>query len=97
MPDALSLRIGPNPMASVASVRFELAREQHVRIEVIDIRGRVVAPIADRPFPAGSATLRWDGRSAGEPVPGGVPRCGRARSASGCRRNRRWRATGRSA
>lgn len=43
------------------------------RVDVFDIRGRLVRPLLDDTMPAGSSTVRWDGRdAAGRPVPGGL-------------------------
>ena len=70
--DRLSLRVAPNPTASSSSVHFELGREGRVRIDVVDVLGRVVSTPADRSFPAGRATVHWDGSSAGRSVPNGV-------------------------
>ena len=62
----------PNPSARGASFRFALTAAAAVRSDVVDVRGRHVATIADRTFDAGESVLTWDGRGAGGPVPAGV-------------------------
>lgn len=56
-------RTTPNP-ASVSSgefveVRFDLARDEEVRLELFDIRGRRIRDLAGRTYPAGSHRVEW--------------------------------------
>src|SRR5262249_42932214 len=53
----------PNPTASATSVRLELSRAARVRLEVVDLAGRVVRAIDAGVVAAGSHDLAWDGRS----------------------------------
>jgi hypothetical protein len=55
----------PNPFKPRISLEFELAADELVRLHVFDVRGRRVAELADRPFPAGTHRLVWDGRDVG--------------------------------
>lgn len=52
----------PNPTAGPATLRLTLDAGARVRVEVLDVRGRRVATLADRAFDAGAHELRWDGR-----------------------------------
>jgi len=51
----------PNPFASATTLRFALPKAGHVRIDVHDVRGRLVATLADRPYDAGEHMVTWDG------------------------------------
>jgi hypothetical protein len=52
--------IAPNPASAGARIDFALTREDHVRIQVIDVAGRTVATLANRPMAAGSYSMYWD-------------------------------------
>ncbi|MEM6327038.1 MAG: hypothetical protein AAF791_07970 [Bacteroidota bacterium] len=58
---AVSLSVSPNPVAASASFTLRLALHdaRHVRVDVVDVRGRKVAQIASRSFPAGETALTW--------------------------------------
>jgi subtilisin-like proprotein convertase family protein len=62
----------PNPFNPRTVIAFELARAGQVRLEVFDVRGRLVRRLADRSFAAGRHTALWDGRdnSGGEAASG---------------------------
>src|SRR5262249_33085863 len=63
----------PSPLAMASSVRFDLARGDRVRLDVLDLAGRRVATLADRAFEPGRYALRWTGRDAGgAPVAAGL-------------------------
>jgi hypothetical protein len=55
----------PNPTSGVTGIRFDLAAESPVALEVFDLLGRRVATLADRTLPAGSHRAEWDLRDAG--------------------------------
>lgn len=52
----------PNPLRGASTVRFDLARDADVKLEVFDLSGRRVGTLADAAFAAGSYSVRWDGR-----------------------------------
>jgi flagellar hook capping protein FlgD len=54
----------PNPLAHAATLRFDLARAAHVRLEVFDLHGRRVATVADRAYDPGRYGIDWNGRGA---------------------------------
>jgi subtilisin family serine protease len=55
----------PNPFNPVTSIAFELAQPGQVRLSVYDVRGRLVARLADGQLPAGAHAVTWD--AAGRP------------------------------
>ncbi len=52
----------PNPFNPRTEIRFDLAEEAPVRIEVLDVRGRRVRTLVDGMRPAGSHQVVWRGR-----------------------------------
>ena len=61
----------PNPTGSTASVQLSLPAPDHVRVAVFDVRGRVVAVLADGVMEAGRHDFVWTGRtSAGRAAAG---------------------------
>jgi hypothetical protein len=63
----------PNPFAGATTLRFALPSEGAIRLELLDVTGRVVRRIADGPMSAGTHTLDWNGAdAAGRPVPAGI-------------------------
>ncbi len=63
----------PNPLLSSSTLRLDVARSGHARLEVFDLSGRRVAVLANREFTPGRYSLRWDGRGdAGSPAGPGL-------------------------
>jgi uncharacterized membrane protein len=63
----------PNPFNPMTTVRFSLARDQHVSLAVYDATGRLVAQLADDMFAAGEHPIVWNGTdAAGRGVPSGT-------------------------
>jgi len=52
----------PNPFNPRTSISFELARPGPVRLDIHDVRGRLVARLVDAPYPAGRHSAVWDDR-----------------------------------
>jgi len=50
----------PNPFAGTTTIRFDLPRSEHVRLEIFDLAGRRVARLANSSFPAGSHAVDWN-------------------------------------
>ncbi|MEZ4649390.1 MAG: FG-GAP-like repeat-containing protein [Candidatus Eisenbacteria bacterium] len=73
-PHALSLLgASPNPFRGATAIRFQLAEASPVRIEVLDVTGRLVRTLTDAAFGAGAHQVPWDGRNAdGSEMPSGV-------------------------
>ena len=52
----------PNPFNPRTSIAFELQRTQRVRLEIVDLRGRVVRHLLDGVQSTGPHEVRWDGK-----------------------------------
>jgi hypothetical protein len=67
------LDAAPNPFDAGTRVRWNLAGNSHVRVDVFDVGGRRVTTLLDEVRPAGPGEIRWDGRDAkGEASAAGV-------------------------
>jgi hypothetical protein len=65
--------LAPNPSHGEVELLFAPRSAGHARVDVLDVRGRVVATILDRTLVPGEYPLRWDGRDArGEDARPGV-------------------------
>ena len=65
----------PNPFRDETRIPFEIGVDgvDPIRLDVIDVRGRLVAVVSDGYFAPGAHETTWDGRdSAGQPVASGV-------------------------
>ena len=63
----------PNPMHSSAEIRYELAAESNVSLEVLDIQGRIVRRLRHGVQPAGSHHVKLDRRDDhGRALPAGI-------------------------
>ncbi len=63
----------PNPFDAMTRFALRLDDDRDVRVDVYDAAGRHVQRLANGPYPAGDATLRWNGRDHdGNAVPAGV-------------------------
>lgn len=51
----------PNPSGAATSIRYRLARASEVRLEVLDVSGRLIRTLEGGPRPAGSRSVIWDG------------------------------------
>jgi hypothetical protein len=59
----------PNPFSSATVLRFDAPDPSAVRLEVVDIRGRVVRRLPTQ----GQRSVTWDGRNeSSEPMPSGI-------------------------
>ncbi len=63
--------LAPNPTSAGARVQFAVARAGRVRLELLDVSGRVAATLVDRTHAPGSYAAVWDGVGRrGQPVAG---------------------------
>ena len=63
----------PNPARAGVSIEFTLPRTSAATLRVYDISGRLVSTLLAGPQPAGTRSLRWDGREAsGATAPAGL-------------------------
>jgi hypothetical protein len=58
-------RPAPNPATGGSAIRFTLARAEKARLEVYDVRGRLVRRLLDGVQPAGPHEAAWDGTDGG--------------------------------
>lgn len=69
----LALEAVPNPFNPVTEFRFELATATLTRIEIYDLRGRLVADLGEEIREPGLHQVKWEGQDrAGRPLPSGV-------------------------
>ncbi|MBZ0267440.1 hypothetical protein K8I85_04745 [bacterium] len=54
----------PNPFRLATSLPFDLARDGHVTLDVMNVAGQRVVRLVDRPLGAGSHAVPWGGRDA---------------------------------
>lgn len=63
----------PNPFNPETSIRFQLARDSEVRLEVFSITGQRVRSLISSKLPAGAYRITFDGRDdAGRPLASGL-------------------------
>ena len=68
-----TLRAAPNPFVEAVDLRLTLAEAGAVRLDVLDVGGRIVRRVASGWLAAGAHTRRWDGRTdAGSEAPSGL-------------------------
>jgi len=58
----LTLSSGPNPFNPRVNLHFTLPRAGVVRLEILDLQGRLVAVVLDEARPAGPGKAAWDGQ-----------------------------------
>jgi len=66
------LPVAPNPTLGAARVAYALPAAGAVRLRVLDVRGRIVATLAEGQRNAGRYAVRWQGTSASQRVAAGV-------------------------
>jgi len=52
----------PNPFRSATRLAFSVQQQEHVRLSVHDVTGRLVRILLDEDLPAGRHEVTWDGR-----------------------------------
>jgi len=55
----------PNPFNPITTIRFDLPRRGHVNLSVYDVKGGLVAVLAERELGAGRIEITWDGKDGG--------------------------------
>jgi hypothetical protein len=67
------LEVFPNPFNPLTTISFTSSEIEHARLQVMDLRGRLVATLVDGVVATGRHEVNWDGRdAAGREVPSGV-------------------------
>ena len=74
LPKVTALRQNqPNPFNPVTQIRFDLARDGHVRLEIFDVSGRHVRTLVDQNLKRQQHSVSWNGMDdAGRRVASGV-------------------------
>lgn len=63
----------PNPFNPRTVIAYDVAVAGTVSLQIVDLRGRLVATLVDQPLEAGRHRVEWDGRDpAGRALPSGV-------------------------
>ena len=63
----------PNPFNPSTHIKYQLANDSHVTLQVYDVLGRQVKMLVDRQQVVGEYSAQWDGTSdAGHTVPSGI-------------------------
>ncbi|HEU4725022.1 MAG TPA: FlgD immunoglobulin-like domain containing protein [Candidatus Eisenbacteria bacterium] len=62
----------PNPFNPSTTIRFALAQPGRVEIRLFNVRGELVASLANGRYSAGSHAVTWDGSSARGKAPSGI-------------------------
>ena len=63
----------PNPFNPQTTVAFELARDDHARVLIYDLQGRLIRRLVDQSLAAGRHTAVWEGRDdSGRSVASGI-------------------------
>ena len=62
LPDVFALHQNyPNPFNPITTIRFDVPKESHVKIDVYNVMGEKVAELVDAYFQPGFYTVNWDG------------------------------------
>jgi len=71
--DGLGLEASPNPSRVQAQISYTLAQATRVKLDVLDLQGRLVTTVFEGQRPAGPQVEHWDLRgAAGEPAAPGL-------------------------
>jgi hypothetical protein len=63
-PDAISLYQNvPNPFNPATMIRFDLPRGAHVKLQVFNVKGELIAILVDRQMSEGRKEITWNGTS----------------------------------
>ncbi|RKZ18878.1 hypothetical protein DRQ50_03265 [bacterium] len=52
----------PNPFNPITTIKFDLPKAAHVRIDIFNVRGSKVATLVNRQYEAGSQTIAWNAK-----------------------------------
>jgi hypothetical protein len=89
-PPRFALGVSANPFRSATTLSYSLATKSRVALRVFDRSGREVRALLNAEQPAGSYSLRWDGKdNSGGLVPAGVYFCRMNAEANGFAQSRK--------
>jgi hypothetical protein len=71
---ALTLDVAQNPVDASSSIRFAIPAAARVRLDLYDVRGRLVSRAVDSSFGAGAHVISWSEITGGggAPIPSGT-------------------------
>ena len=52
----------PNPFNPETNISYTLQNSEHVKVSIFNLQGQLIRTLVDETQPAGSYTVRWDGR-----------------------------------
>src|SRR6185369_14351137 len=55
------LDVGPNPARAGIQIHYSVSRSEHVRLELLDVSGRLIETLVDEVRAAGRHLATWDG------------------------------------
>ncbi len=61
--NGMNITAYPNPFNNQISFSFTLEANSEIRLDIIDMQGRIVSTVEDKNLNAGSHTLKWNGTS----------------------------------
>jgi len=67
-----TLAVAPNPTRAACTIQYVVARSGPVRLDVLDVSGRLMATLANHVQDPGRYTLTWDGTGSGGLVASGL-------------------------
>ena len=53
----------PNPFNPSTKIRYRLSQESKIKIEIVDILGRIVEVVENKTKPAGYYEINWDAKN----------------------------------
>jgi alpha-N-arabinofuranosidase len=51
----------PNPFRNETSIKFEITRDQHVQLRILDVSGKVISVLVNKEFMVGKHVVKWNG------------------------------------
>jgi len=67
-PTDISIRVSPNPFHDEVEFTFNLSRDGEVKLNILDVQGKVLKSVFDGNLSSGSHSLKWNGDN----LPAGV-------------------------
>lgn len=62
----------PNPITPSVNLEFTLPSREPVRLEIVDVAGRMVRVLVNRELPAGRHSVRWESDERRRPISAGI-------------------------
>jgi flagellar hook assembly protein FlgD len=63
----------PNPFNPTTQIAFSVPADNHIRLDIYNVRGERIRSLADSRYSAGHYKVVWNGKNdTGNPVPSGI-------------------------